>query len=419
MEDEDEVQDDLLAQLLEDALPEGTSYERDVQPWIGSRAGLAALGRLDEDDEPVPALALQVADEGEARKGLARLRKASGAEGGEGFGYAFSGDYVVVAQSQATADTAVADAGKASLQDAAQYSKALDALGGDQIATGYVDVDGLYELLPADAKRQLTDNPLFDGDARPSGSLVVGASAGADRVEVTGRAVDLRTGLGQERALGATAGSDLVRAMPADAVAALSVTGVGEGLSRLYTQTKGALDDAGPDGEGFGVDLFGIEAALDEYGLELPKDLEAVFGEQLAAAVVGESPDVVVRVRGGDPDRALEIVRTVDTAGESAGLVRKDGGDLLLASTPQALEAAAGDGGLGRSEVFRNAVPGADDAGVVLFVDVAKAVAAFDARGDADALDDEDRADLAQLEAFGLSARGGPDGAFTLRITVR
>ncbi|MCW2607593.1 MAG: hypothetical protein JWO60_2286 [Frankiales bacterium] len=424
VQDEDDVQDDLLAQLLEDALPEGTSYARDVQPWIGSRAGIAALSQLDEDDEPLAALALQVADEGEAKAGLGRLRAAAERHGGNPVGFAFSGDYVVVAETQATADRVVADAEKAPLADAAQYREALDALGGDQIATGYLDVDGLYEVLPAEAKAQLTDSPLFDGDARPSGSLVVGASAGADHVEITGRAVDLETGLGQERAIGAAAGSQLVQDMPADAVAALSVTGLGEGLSRLYGQAQDALDDAdstddgGGEG-GFGGDLFGFDQALDEYDLDLPKDLEAVFGDQLAVAVVGDEPDVAVRVRGGDADRALEIVEQVDTSGETDGLVRKEGEDLLVASTPDALEQAAADGGLGDSEVFRTAVPDVEDAGVVLFVDVAKAVAAFDAAGDGDALDEEDRADLEQLEAVGLTARGGRDGGFTLRVTVR
>ena len=243
----------------------------------------------------------------------------------------------------------------------------------------------------------------------------------------------------------------MVADLPADTVAALGVTGLGTGLAELYEQVAG------------GEDLLGIGEVAAATGLELPGDLEALFGQETVAAAFSDE-DVAARSRSDDPDRAMGVAETlvstfllgglfggesfeqdvyVEPFGEGPGsegfesdeellppedttfgavgrglnelpaeqLRRLDDG-IAVGTTGAAVDKiASGDGGLGRSELFRRALPDADGAGVLLFVDIARATELSSGTAPT--------GDAAVLEALGVTARGGQDGEFRLRLTVR
>ena len=424
---QDSLVDDLFEEVFGDALPEGLTYADDVQPWIGARAGVAVLSELDEAGEPQVAVAVQYGDRDAAQAGLARIAEAA-ATGEDAFAFAFGVEgYVVLAQTQQIVDGVVRDAQAGSLSDNGTYRAALEALGGDQIATTWLDLGGLYRVVPAEAREEFARSGLFAPDVEPSGSFIAGLSAGSDHLQVVGRAVDVATGLQEESTIGKATGSELIRAMPSDTFGAVSVNGLGAAVTRLYEQALEQAEILGEDltTNGLGFDVLGILPQLEaESGLELPEDIQAVLGDELVAAAfppagagadAGLDPEFAVRVRGGDVQRVLEMEQTLGTG--PAGLVQDVDGDLVAGSTPEAIERVRGDGGLGDSDVFRNAVPDAEAAGFVLFLDVPALLNALAGQGEL--IDPEDQADLDPLQAVGMTAVGGDDGGFTLRITVR
>jgi hypothetical protein len=95
-------------------------------------------------------------------------------------------------------------------------------------------------------------------------------------------------------------------------------------------------------------------------------------------------------------------------------MLRRVEGGLAVGSNPEALQQIASDGGLGESKAFRAAVPDADGAGYLLYVDIARAIELSGA-----ALG-EDAADAEPLQSLGLSGSGDDrNSTFRLRLTVR
>jgi hypothetical protein len=125
-----------------------------------------------------------------------------------------------------------------------------------------------------------------------------------------------------------------------------------------------------------------------------------------------------LRARTDDVDAAYrtaeDLARRVLGDDPSSGLRRLEDG-IAVGSTPEALEAISGsDGGLGKSEVFTTAVPDADRAGVLVYVDIPRAI---EVSGEDLG---EDAQDAAALQSFGLTSSGDrSDGAFRMRLTVR
>lgn len=437
----DDVRDELLSALFAD-VPD-LDYARDVAPWVGDRAALAAVPVPGGEPEPLAAVAFT--DRAEADAALRRLT----ADDPESF-FAFSerADYVLIGISRATVDAA-AGASEV-LADSGRFAGDVRELDGDQVVTAWADLDAVWQALPEELRVQAD----AARGVQPTGRVVVGGRATSDGVEVVGRAFGLSAGSPGSDVVGSTPGTGMVADLPADTVAALGVTGLGAGLAALYEQVAG------------GEDPLGIAEVAAATGLELPGDLEALFGQEtVAAAFSGE--DVAARSRSDDPDRALAVAETLvatfllgdpfggesfeqdvyvegfDPSGEGSGgegfesyeellppedttfgavgrglvelpaeqLRRLDDG-VAVGTTGAAVDMiSSGDGGLGGSELFRRAVPDADDAGVVLFVDLARAAELSSGTAPT--------GDAAVLEALGVTARGGQDGEFRLRLMVR
>jgi hypothetical protein len=233
---------------------------------------------------------------------------------------------------------------------------------------------------------------------------VLGVHAADDALEVTG----LTRGTAPAPATVAGEPTHLVGDLPADTVAALSVSGLGKAL----TATWATLEQQGLPPE--------VQDQVDALGLDLPADLETVLGSDLAVAVTGDlsAPQFGARVRTDDPDRATEVLDSVlgdEDLGLPLTVVPTDDG-YVLASDESLAGSLGQDGGLGDTEAFRSAV--ADpDAGAVGFVDLGAVVDQAVAQGGDDATEAQK---LTALHTLGFSATTTDDGGrFVLRVTTR
>ena len=390
--DQDQVKDQLLSALFEDL--EELDYERDVAPWIGDRVAIAAVPG---SDEPQPMAAVAYADRAAAEEALERL-----AADEDELAYAFSdnADYVLLGDSQTTVDTAAGT--DRVLADVDEWKDGEDALDGDQIVTAWADLGAFWASLPVEARESAEEIYGLTADFEVDGLAVAGLSAADDHLELLGKAIDVTSPLAEESIIGAGEGGDLVQALPADTVAALSVTGLGAGLQQMFDAVYG--DD----------DPMGLVQAAREAGVDLPDDLRPLLGEETAVAVLGEQ-DFGLRVRSADPDAAYDVLtRVASLAGLDESTLRKLDDGFAAGTTPDAVAAMAGDGDLGSTAAFRAAAPDADGAGYVAYVDLARLWELFGHP------EDDWSDDIDQLQSFGVTGSSdGRDSEVRARLTVR
>jgi hypothetical protein len=383
------IKDDLLAALFKST--DSLDYEKDIKPWLGDRAAIGAVPDSSSNAHVAPVAAVQYTDKDKATRTLNNAKKDSASAP---FAFAFSGDYVIVANTQAQADTYA----KASdhLSDSDTFKSAIDALDGDQIVTGWVDVKGVYDAIPADQRTQ------FSLDADPAGSFVVGAHADSNYVEVVGKAVDVSDSLKQYGAssFGVGQGHNLIATMPVEATAALELTGLGDTLSKAYDKAA-----AQPE-------FQGLEDQARQYGLHLPQDLRTVFGTDVAVGVFGnlsDNPRVVGHVLTEQPDEAIKILTKIPTPEDTPPFaLQKESSNSYFIGTDAGAIALARQGTLGDSDPFKRALPDAKDAGFALYVSIGRA---------AQLVGDSSPSWVSHLEAFGMTA-SSRDGEFRIRLTV-
>lgn len=359
----------------------------EVEPWLGDRV---AVGAVPLGGEAVPVAVLQVTDEPKARATFAAHTDAAQARVEQG--------WAVVTDSQAHLEAVTAATAKGTLADDSTFRHDTESLGDPGVLAGWVEPSRVAGLAGA----AITGNPLVDGAAQHV--AFVGRFAGGNAE------LSLRS-FGQEAWHGVSGAGDAVAALPADTVAALGVTGGGDGLRAAWsriTQARPGTADA----------LRGLEG---QSGLKLPDDLADLLGQRFALAVA--APDAsgqpVVGVRAQSATAASSgaldrLLAATDSAGLSLERRNVDGGYVLSSSRRHAEALAAGNGDLGSSGAFRDAVPGASDAQMVAYVDVERLASTYS--GVVDGSGDQ----LEAIKAIGLSANGTSDGySMTLRVTTR
>ena len=408
---EEDFKDDLLRKLF--AEQDEVDYDADIAPWLGDRAGVAFLAPdLEAPDEPVLVVAVQVTDRAKAEQGLTRLAEQSPED--EPLHWAFSPeeDYVLLSDDQATVDSAARSEGN--LSDNPRFVEGVEALEGDHIGFGWMDIAAVYDAVPDESKQDvLAEQP----DLAPQGLLVVGARVEDDGVEVVGESVGVSLGDSPElRALsggiwtqGETSG--LIEDLPADSLGAVSITGLGDGLAELYRTLE---DD-------MAAELESLQPALDEFGVRLPDDLPVVLGGELAVAVGGDFATdggrVFAHVRSEDGARAADLVqRAIDSAPEvPPGLEVATVDDGYTITYDPSGQGASSDR-LGDSDLFRRTVPDAADSRVTYYADISRLVE----QAGPDAFTEEERRNVEPLKAAGYTATldGEGNGTFRLRLTV-
>lgn len=365
--------EDLRRTLAEAVLSEvdcDVDYDEDIEPWIGDRAAFAAVPGK---DEPSAAALLQVTDASAAESALASIADCFGGDEAGG-AFAFAGDYVVIAETQAIADGVVSGGEDDALSDQEAYADDMDRLGDPGVASFWVDVPAVVEAAQRSGDESLAmafggTEELSLAEATSSYGAV---RAGSDNIELA------MFYTGEQFTSNA---ASPVAELPDTTLTAFSVSGLGEKVPELWDRLQ----------EASGMDAAGFERGVDEFeqstGLRLPEDLATLLGENVTVALDTEGvdalglegnqslPDVHAGVRfSGDQaaivdvvDRVQEFLTTAEV-GVELSTAEVDGG--VVVGTNPDYAAAMTDGGLAGSDSFQNAVGDVDDVAGVFYLDL-------------------------------------------------
>jgi len=324
----------------------GLDFDDDIDPWLGSRAALAAV--LDTDGEPQPVIVVQVKDADRAETGLERLRACGdleGASGGGQSGWKVDGDWALIAPSEALAVRVSEQAATSNLADDATFTKWTQETGDQGIATLYAapsagpvvlqQLGGLRDggVLSEVLGVRLDD---FTGVA-----ATIRFSGGALEMEAAGRAPQ-----DADRFLSTASIGDDIGRLPGDTAAALGLS-LGDGWAKALLDTLAASLPADTSVQ----ELVAQTQALT--GLSLPQDAQTLTGDGVILAVgAGLDPEEMASSADlTDIAVALKLLGDPDTIGPVLAKLTGSipGAEVFLGSTP-------GEGALivGPSETYRS-----------------------------------------------------------------
>jgi hypothetical protein len=373
--------DDDLRRFAFDKIVDGhcgkLDFEHDVKPWLGKRAALAAVDLGGQN--PAPVIALQISDHDKAQAGFQALVDCTDPKD---FGFAVGQDYLVASDSADHAKAVLAAGDAKPLADDAAYRRWTQAAGDPGVVSFYVGPNAARygERLMDDVGSNLFDsgpgNFNFDeggSSADPQAGAkdalkhfrglagTVRFSGGGMELAVAGGGVDQLQGL-------ATVGPD-VGDLPSDTAAVLGF-GVGKDYAKQLVETFTGL-----------ADLTSLE---DQTGLDLPQDLQTLLGSAVTVSLGGHAPHSLSDLKGpedvpagvvlhGDPDQIQAVITKLE---QHFGVQLSDvpidvqgSGHKLALSIGGYGQELLEDGGLGSTSGFRDAVPEADKAGAILYVD--------------------------------------------------
>jgi hypothetical protein len=373
-------------------------FDKDVKPWLGDRAGVAALPGTD-GGTPDVVVAVQVKDENKAKAGLDKLFNDEQNKPG----VAFTGKYAILADDQAKVDSAVAFSKDSPLQDNNKFDTDMSALGEQGFASFWADTKALGELSGA----KLTEQQRA---MLPQGSAAAALRFDSQYVELKGVVHGDKT----LKAGKADAGN-IVSTLPDSTAGALAISDGETLISTIWDQL-----DKSMSGTGTKLDDL-TKNFTEQYGLTLPDDLKPLLGKNLAVVVDKDSsdtPKIAARMET-DPAKAEQVVDKV------TGLIRsrtssnvpiekaKDGDTLVVATDKAYAEQVLKGGNLGETENFKQAVPDTKGAVMLGYVD-------FEAAGSLTG-QVADNKDLAALRSAGYVIRVTGDGEadFTLRVVAK
>ncbi|TMR95392.1 DUF3352 domain-containing protein [Nonomuraea basaltis] len=373
-------------------------FAKDVDPWLGSRVGFAAVPS--GKDEPDFAVAVQVKDEEQAKAGIAKLMD------GDKYGIAFRDDYALLTTTQALADKYAKAEG--SLADNAEFNEDMGAVGEQGVLSFWADMGGLMELAKKEIPAEQAASLEQIKDARFAGALRFDSAY----VELAGTV---------RGAKGMAPQSDLPNAnlgtLPATTAGALSISGLDQVVTKQWSEIEKQASAAGA------AEIKQlIEQAKTMYGLELPADLATVLGKNFTIAVDSEGLDTN-QIKGGvrvatDPAKAQAILDKIQQAmtasGQPAPQIAKVAGDgvFTVATTDEYAKKLAEEGTLGDSETFQTAIPDAGEATYAIFVDLDKVENLY-----LKSMQGDEKANAQVLRAVGMSGKQtDTEATFSLRL---
>jgi hypothetical protein len=399
----------------------GVDYDSEVAPWIGDRLGVAVLPPEADSSEPSFAVALQVSDQRKGIDGFAALNSKCGGSNSD-YGVARGPDgYLVFADTQSLASKYAADATDSPLSDNDRFNADMDALGDPGVVSFWLDYKAFADLVPT--------------DSFPSGTRLTDFTQGADSV-----ASALRFNENYIELAGVATGVDVSPAsidnpivqLPDTTFAAFSLSNGSAYIDRIWAMLGDALDTQGES-------LDSLSSRIEqETGLVLPDDLKTIVGDNVTLAMDSEglnfselqnSGDTSTLPLGGrfqtDPDKFADVYqKLVDYAsaqGSDLPLTKVEGDGFVAVSTSaDYANELAKDGGLGDTDKFRNAVPDAESADTVFYLDFdsieSQILDAVREGGGSQRVIDN----LEPLSSIGISSHVRSDGVVDaiLRITV-
>ena len=368
-----------------------------IEPWLGERAGLALLPAPTPGEPPVPVVALQVTDEDAARAVLQRQTGDLGAVVADG--------WALLAQTGEGARSAAAAAAGNPLSEDPTFAADMNALGEDGIATAWLNIGALAREAAAAGPATSLQNLQNLQNLNVTGHGAAALRFSGKDLEVAGvfRGLEIPK---------VTAGTG-VESLPSQALVAVGASGADQAIKARWNQTMDALRSTG-GGAQVDAALAGLQQ---QYGLQFPDDLYALFGRRIALMVAGPGdtgvPAFGVRATSDAPRLAqvLDVLTEVLAEQGVPATVRRTDDGWVLGTTAPLTDALARDGDLGRTPGFRAAVPDPEQASFVAYADCAGLADAFRAQLDPDAA-----RVMRALDVIGVTARYGSGEA---RLTVR
>ncbi len=370
VEEDSDVRDRLFSEALADTGCEEVSYEDTMKPWLGEKFGMAVMEPADGKSDPDVVVALQVTDEAKADEQLSKLEVCSESDDAE-FGFAFVGDYAVLAETTELADGFAGDAAENSLADSGEFRADMESLGDLGVATLWVDVKGSMDVATPEilGRGDDMDNQL---DFLKSKYQRVAATFRfeSDAVEIAttvfGETAEIRHGDNQ------------IVTLPDSSVLAMSQAG---GADRLDASWEDMNELAESEGVDFEQELADFEA---ESGFSLPDDLATILGDNImfvadaegltSEALESEQFDAVnagIRFTGdAEAQKALyDEVSQLLGSQESLPLTTLEAEDGFVLATNDSYAETLKDlgGDLGGSEAFASVIDDAESKELVFY----------------------------------------------------
>lgn len=374
--------------------------------WIGDRAALAVLPAAAGATDPEVVGVLAVTDEKAAVADMASLENA---------GVAAADGWLVLARTDAAARAVVTAAQAAPLAEAKTFSEDLDRIGEDGVAAAWFDGPGISAVASASASSQaLGGLPGCAGATAPAAPRVPGH--GAMTLRFDGASLELfGSVVGADPAAGASGAGTGIEALPAGTLAGIGAAGLGPAVTKQWDQMLAQVSAATCEDA---ADL--VDIASTTVGLDLPGDLATLLGDTAAVSVGGPGAD-------GTPSVGLEVTtsgaRLGDLVDTLSGLASDAGvpltakvvdGGYVAGTGPEALAALEAPGArLASVPEFSDVAPDAGAAAFVAFADVQGLLTAY-----GDTMPAGARADLAPLDALGVTVVVTGDGEQTLRARL-
>lgn len=317
-----------IRRLIQDGLTSDgakVDFAKDIEPWLGDKAGFWFTMPGRAGAEPGGAAVVAVKDAEQAQKSIDSLASRNGeklvarSEGSHDYEVASDGTAVAVEDDYAFIGTegevkrglATLDGDGLAKED--QYVRAIKPLEADRLAHYYLDLKALFDAaLRADPSAASSLGP-FRGAVT---SLMAGgpqvASFSADSDRLTMESVSKGGGLvGQLGALTGLSASPLFAELPGDSWGALAVPKLGPSLRALYSGLAGVLGGAAAS-----------QQLRQQYGIDLEEDVFSWIGDT-GLFVRGTSVDAV---DGALVISATDEARATTAFGKLVGLARTRGG---------------------------------------------------------------------------------------------
>lgn len=410
----------------EEAFLAEIDYDTDIEPWLGDRLGMSMVPN--GEAEPLVAVALAVNDEAAAEEGLTRLISAADTTADEvGVGWFFHGDYIVLGESSTvTTIQTLVEAG--TLADNDTFRADMGDLGDPGVMSGWADLSRMAEFADEAAGMASTVDPY--GPAGSLGSLFgdsadfqaedLGRVAGAlrfgeDHIEMSGIIRGFEVGLPEGAFSGST--PQVLLGLPEDTAVAIGMEHGSDYAQLMWDQ----LSEMMPED----MEMMRAEAAAE--GVRLPDDLKVFLGDSL---VLSAGPGVAQEANWEDPSTlpiAYHVATDTDRLAELSQLVRDEMGpdaSLLIENIQDGVatfglqqayvDQVAAGGSLADNPLFQAAVPDADGADSIMYVDLNAFEHLY-----LDQVDAQWRDSLASIGAIGVSSEmEGSDGSFTFRLVA-
>lgn len=385
------------------------SYEEDVEPWLGDRAGMGLVS-MGPEAEPVPLVAIQASDTDAAEAALEQIED-------DAFGWYVQGDYIVALPAEHR-DTVLADVEAGTLAASDTFTGDLDELGDQGIVSGWVDVAAVQQMTTSQLAAEGMDEAMGElglGDLGMESQLAeLSQGRFAFAVRFADDAIELAA-VTRGSELAGPSDSDtasLVNELPADTFAAFGVEHGDEWVDLVWEQ----LTQIAPE------EMASAEQEAAAQGFDLPADLKVLLGDSLTLSAdasvvdlamgVEEPTEIPVAYRvSTDTARVQELLdlsfQSSGMSPEETGVITRSDDGVFTIGGGQGYVDSLVEGGdtLGDDDLYNRTVADAEDADVVLYVNLDSVEDSYLSE-----IPEEDRSAVELLSAFGFSSTMAENG---------